>query len=215
MDSERPQTRIPPARAPLATLVATVAGRVTRTGPHRVFTTLGRHHRLFRRWLPLADVLLLHGDLPRADTELVILRTAWNCRCWYVWVQHAGIARSHGLPPECVEAVPDWAACTRWSPRQRQLLQAVDELHHAKVITDVTWAQLADALRVTELIELCFLAGHYEMLAMAVNSLGVTPEPAALRAISGPCAQVADALRVELGSARRSTQRATGSGMAE
>jgi hypothetical protein len=29
----------------------------------------------------------------------------------------------------------------------------------------------------TELIELCMLAGHYEMLAMTLNSLGVQPDP--------------------------------------
>jgi alkylhydroperoxidase family enzyme len=209
MDSERPQTRIPPARTPLATLVAAVAGRVTHTGPHRVFTTIGRHRRLFRRWLPLADLLLLHGELPRADAELLILRTAWNCRCWYAWVQHAGIARSHGLAPELVDAVPDWAAGTGWSPRQRQLLQAADELHQAKVITDATWAQLAGQLRDTELIELCFLVGHYEMLAMTLNSLGVAPEPPALRALSEPSARIADVLRAELRSARQRTERAT------
>ncbi len=176
MDSDQPGMRIPPARSPLATVVAALAGRATRTEPHRIFTTLGRHRRLFRRWLPLADALLLRGDLPRADVELLILRTAWNCGCWYVWVQHAGIAPAHGLAPELVAAVADWPACARWSPRQRD----------------------------TELIELCFLVGHYEMLAMTVNSLGVQPEPAALLAIDGPSARVADALRAALVSARGS-----------
>jgi alkylhydroperoxidase family enzyme len=28
----------------------------------------------------------------------------------------------------------------------------------------------------TELIELCLLVGHYEMLAMTINSLGIEPE---------------------------------------
>jgi alkylhydroperoxidase family enzyme len=28
----------------------------------------------------------------------------------------------------------------------------------------------------TELIELCMLVGHYEMLAMTINSLGIEPE---------------------------------------
>ena len=204
MDSDRPGTRIPPARSPLSTLVAALAGRVTHTEPHRIFTTLGRHRRLFRRWLPLADALLLRGDLPRADTELLILRTAWNCGCWYEWVQHAGLAVSHGLAPELVESVADWPACPRWSLRQRHLLHAVDELHHQRVITDTTWADLAGELRDTELIELCFLVGHYEMLAMTLNSLGVQPEPAALRAIAGPSAGAADALRAALLSARGS-----------
>src|SRR2546430_2520014 len=63
--------RMAPARAPLATVVAALAGRVTRTEPQRVFTTLARNRRLFRRWLPFAGGLL-RGDLPRADTELLI-----------------------------------------------------------------------------------------------------------------------------------------------
>lgn len=205
MVNSRPWTRIQPARAPLASLVAAVAGHVTRTEPHRIFTTIGRHRRLFRRWLPLAGTLLLGGDLPRVDTELLILRTAWNCGCWYGWVQHAGIAPAHGLSAELVAAVADWPACERWSPRQRHLLQAADELHHTRVVSDATWARLIAELRDTELIELCFLVGHYEMLAMTLNSLGVAPEPAALHAIAGPSARTAEALRAEL-LAARSTQ---------
>jgi hypothetical protein len=36
-----------------------------------------------------------------------------------------------------------------------------------------------------QLIELCRLVGHYEMLAMTLNSLGVEPEPSALARLSG------------------------------
>jgi alkylhydroperoxidase family enzyme len=204
MDIYQPAVRIPPAaRPPLATLVATLAGWVTHTEPHRIFTTLAHHRRLFRRWLPLGGLLLLRGDLPRRDTELLILRTASNCGCWYEWVQHADIARSHGLTGELVDEVRDWPASDVWSPRQRDLLAAADELHRDRVITDATWARLATELRDTELIELCFLVGHYEMLAMTLNSLGVEPEPAALRHLGGRDVTVADALRRGLVSARQ------------
>ena len=111
---------------PLATVVASLAGRVTHTEPHRIFTTLARHRQLFRRWLPLGDMLLLRGDLPRSDAELLILRTAWNCGCWYEWVQHAGLAPSHGLTKANVEAIPDWRSTGTWSPRQHHLHESVD-----------------------------------------------------------------------------------------
>jgi alkylhydroperoxidase family enzyme len=203
MDSELPGVRIPPAvRPPLATVVASLAGRVTHTEPHRIFTTLARHRQLFRRWLPLGDMLLLRGDLPRSDAELLVLRTAWNCGCWYEWVQHAGLAPSRGLTKANVDAIPDWRATHTWSPRQRHMLEAVDELHRDRVITDATWALLAADLRDTELIELCFLVGHYEMLAMTLNSLGVRPEPTAVRILDGRAAEVADELRVALVSHR-------------
>lgn len=204
MDAEPPSVRMPPAvRPPLATLVASLAGRVTHTEPHRIFTTLARHRKLFRRWLPLGDMLLLRCDLPRRDAELLVLRTAWNCGCWYEWVQHAGLAPSHGLTKADVAAIPDWRSTGTWSPRQYHLLEAVDELHHDRVITDATWAALAADLRETELIELCFLVGHYEMLAMTLNSLGVRPEPSAMRILDGRAAEVSDVLRVALVSSRR------------
>jgi alkylhydroperoxidase family enzyme len=204
MDLDRPSVRIPPAtRPPLATVLAYLAGRVTHTEPHRIFTTLARHRRLFRRWLPLGGALLLGGDLPRPDTELLILRTAWNCGSWYEWVQHAGIAPTKGLAPELVAAVADWRSCELWSARQRHLLQAADELSCERVLSDATWALLAAELTDSELIELCFVVGHYAMLAMTLNSLGVEPEPAALAAMDQPAATRADALRDGLVAARR------------
>jgi alkylhydroperoxidase family enzyme len=204
MDTQHPTVRIPPAvRPPLGTVVAALAGRATHTEPHRVFTTLARHRRLLRRWLPLGDVLLLRGDLPRHDTELLILRTAWNCGCWYEWVHHASLAPSHGLTRANVDTIPGWRASDALSSRQRHLLEAADELHHDRVITDATWALLAAELRDTELVELCFLVGHYEMLAMTLNSLGVEPEPSAVRALGGRAAEVAESLRAGLASTRR------------
>ena len=59
---------------------------------------------------------------------------------------------------------------------QRALLRAADELHADGVVGDEVWAQLATHLREHELIELCMLVGHYEMLAMTLNSLRVQPD---------------------------------------
>ena len=203
MDTEIPSVRIPPARRPpLATAVASLAGLVAHTEPPRVFTTLARHRRLFRRWLPLGDMLLLRGDLPRSDAELLVLRSAWNCGCWYEWVQHAGLAVAHGLTRADIDAIPYWRSSGAWSPRRQHMLEAVDELHRDRVITDTTWAALAADLRETELIELCFLVGHYEMLAMTLNSLGVRPEPSAVRNLEGGASAVSDVLRSVLLSCR-------------
>src|SRR3954447_7561127 len=44
--------------------------------PPHVFTTLARNRGLFRRWLWFAGGLMPGGGLPRADTQLVILRAA-------------------------------------------------------------------------------------------------------------------------------------------
>ena len=49
-------------------------------------------------------------------------------------------------------------------------------MHAERRIGDELWAQLAGQLDEVRLIELCMLIGHYEMLAMTLNSLGVEPE---------------------------------------
>jgi alkylhydroperoxidase family enzyme len=204
--SDGPAVRVPPADVgslpPLARLTAAATARATRGEPLRVFTTLGRHPRLFRGWLRFAATLMFRGDLSRADRELVTLRTAWRCGCWYEWVEHATLATRAGLGAQDVARVvagPD----AGWGRRRQLLLQATDELHDRRVITDPTWQALSGELTERQLVELCFLVGHYEMLAMVLDSLGVEPEPTSLARLTGPVAEAADRLRDGLVVARR------------
>jgi alkylhydroperoxidase family enzyme len=155
-------------------VTATVSSLATGTEPALVFAALGRHPRLFRTWLPFAATLLLRGELPRADSELVILRTAWNCRCWDEWHQHVVLARRAGLSSREVAAVAEGAAAEVWSARQRALLLAVDELHRDRRLGAGSAATLASVLSERQLVELRVLVGHYEMLAMVVDGY---PEP--------------------------------------
>jgi alkylhydroperoxidase family enzyme len=198
--------RVPPAPRcslhPLAGLVATVTGWATRGDPPRVFSTLGRHPRLFRSWLRFSTTLLLRGDLPPAERELAILRTAWLCRSWYEWAQHGALASHAGLDAQDVERVMEGPDARGWWPRHRLVLAATDELHDRRVVTDATWRALSAELTDRQLIELCLLVGHYEMLAMTLNSLGVEPEPTSLAKLHGGGAEGAERLRVGLMAAR-------------
>jgi alkylhydroperoxidase family enzyme len=157
-------------------VVATVVGRVAGTGPPNLFTTLGRHRRLFRRWLRFAGGLMPGGSLPRRDTELVILRVAFNCDCAYEWGHHVRLGGRAGLTAGDVDRVRQGPGAPGWSPRQAALLRAADEMHELRDVTDATWAALRDHLDDRGLIELCLLIGHYEMLAMTINSLGIQPD---------------------------------------
>jgi 4-carboxymuconolactone decarboxylase len=207
LDSDDPTVRVPPA--PLSALarrhrvVARVAGLATGGEPPRVLTTLARHPRLFRRWLPFGRTLLLRPALPRPDVELVLLRTAWSCGSWYEWAQHVQLAVRAGLPAEVVQRVPHGPGGPGWTPRQSLLLRATDELHADRVVTDDTWGPLSDVLDERQLIELCLLVGHYEMLAMALNTLGVRPEPAVLGRLTAAQAGSVQQLRAGLVAARR------------
>ena len=156
--------------------IAKGAGLATRSRPPRIFTTLGRNRRLFRRWLWFAGALMPGGKLPRADTELVILRVAHNTGSEYEWAQHERIAQRAGLSEAEVARVRQGPDAEGWSERQAALLAAADEMHAAGRIGDAVWERLQRHLEEVRLIELCMLIGHYEMLAMTLNSLQVEPD---------------------------------------
>ena len=156
--------------------IVRVLGLATGGRPPHVFTTLARHRGLFRRWLWFAGGLMPGGKLPRADTELVILRVAHNTGSEYEWGHHERLGGRAGLSAEEIERVRQGPDAPGWSPRQRLLLRAADEMHADGRIGDELWAQLAAELDEVLLIELCMLIGHYEMLAMTLNSLRVEPE---------------------------------------
>lgn len=141
-----------------------------------IITTLARHGRLFVPWLLFASRLMPRGTLRREDTELVILRVAHNCRCRYEWDHHVRIGARAGLSREQIDRVGHGPDADGWSERQQVLIRAADELHADRFITDATWARLSEFLSHTELLELCMLIGHYEMLAGTINSAGIQPE---------------------------------------
>jgi alkylhydroperoxidase family enzyme len=174
------EPRIPPGDATTVgfvnMLIARAIGAVGGAGPPHIFTTLARHRRLFRRWLRFAGGLMPGGVLPREDTELVILRAAHNCRSEYEWRHHKRLAGIAGLAPDEIERVREGPGASGWSSRQELLLRAADELHNERTLSDPLWSDLRPLYSDPELIELCMLVGHYEMLAMTLNALRVQPD---------------------------------------
>jgi alkylhydroperoxidase family enzyme len=154
-------------------LFAQLAGRAIKTGPPNVFTTLGRHRGLFRRFLFYNAGLMPRGKLSRQDTELVILRVAHVCDSPYERDHHERIGARVGLGAEEIARVAEGPDAEGWTPYRAALLRAVDELTAEHRICDATWAQLRPELDDRRLIELCLLAGHYTALAGTLNSLGV------------------------------------------
>ena len=149
------------------------------TEPLNIFTTLARHPTLVRRWLPFGTMMLT-GELPARDRELLILRTAWNCRSAYEWGQHVRIGLAAGVTQDEIDRVPPGPGAPGWSPLDAALLGAADELHADACVSDATWAVLAGRYDERQLIEVPMLVGQYHMVAFTLNSLGVQREPGVL-----------------------------------
>ena len=159
--------------------IARVAGRVTGGPPPNLFLTLGRHPALFRGWLRFAGKLMPRGKLPRRETELVILRVSHLRDCRYEHDHHVRLGRRAGLTDADIARVEEGPAAAGWTPREKAILQATDELVATNDVGDETWSRLHGVLDTRELIELVLLVGHYEMLATAIGTLRIQPDESA------------------------------------
>ncbi|HEY7875966.1 MAG TPA: carboxymuconolactone decarboxylase family protein [Actinomycetota bacterium] len=171
------EARIPPGeRADVGSVnwaIARIAGRVAGTAPPNLFLTLGRHRRLFRRWLRFAGGLMPGGRLRRRETELVILRVAHLCSSSYEFEHHVRLGRRAGLRDVDFDAITGPLDRGPWSEREAAMLAAVDQLHGGGDLDDSAWAALRRHLDDRDCIELLLLVGHYEMLATFLRTLRV------------------------------------------
>jgi alkylhydroperoxidase family enzyme len=142
-----------------------------------IFATLARHPGLLKRWLVFGNHVLFKSTLPPRERELVILRTGWLCQSEYEWAQHVVIGKAVGLTAEEVERIARGPDADGWSANDKALLRATDELVGDSFISDATWKELSRTYSTEELIDLIFAVGQYNLVSMALNTLGVQLDP--------------------------------------
>ena len=138
-----------------------------------VLGTLARHPELARAFHTFNGHILFATTLTPRMRELLVLRVAAVRGAEYEWAQHVVLAGDAGLSAEEVERIADGADADGWSPLDRALVAAVDELLRDARIGDATWATLAGELDEQQLMDLVFTVGAYDVLAMVFRSFGV------------------------------------------
>jgi 4-carboxymuconolactone decarboxylase len=144
--------------------------------PLTLFATLVRHPALLRSWLPFARAIQSEGVVPDRDRELLILRTAWNCRSDYQWGHHARLAAKTGLGEPAVARVADGPEASGWQPFEQVLLRAADQLHARASVDQQTWERLAERYDERQLIEVLAIVGQHHAVAFVTNALAVPLE---------------------------------------
>jgi 4-carboxymuconolactone decarboxylase len=145
--------------------------------PLHIFATLAHHPKLLKRWLVFGNHVLAKSSLSPRDRELAILRIGWLCRAEYEWGQHVVIARASGVTAAEIERVAAGPDASGWSADDAALIRAVDELHEDAFVSDATWQALARRYEVHQLLDLVFTVGQYQLVSMALNTLGVQLDP--------------------------------------
>ncbi len=141
--------------------------------PLNIFATLAHHPKLLKRWLVFGNHVLAKQTLSPRDRELAILRIGWLCQSEYELAQHAVIGARVGLGEDEIRRVAEGPDAAGWSPLEAALLRAVDELHRDAIVGDATWKVLAEHYDTQQLMDLVFTVGQYNLVSMALNTLGV------------------------------------------
>ena len=143
---------------------------------YNIFTTLAHHPKLLKRWLVFASHILSASTLPAREREIVILRTGWLCRAEYEWGHHVAIGKKVGLTDDDIKRIAEGPNAPGWSRFESMLLRGVDELHANSFVSDSTWNAIGERYNTEQLIDFVFTVGQYNLVSMALNSLGIRLE---------------------------------------
>jgi alkylhydroperoxidase family enzyme len=135
--------------------------------------TLARNPELLRAFNTFNGYILFASSLSPRQRELLVLRVASVRNSEYEWRQHAILAGDAGIDGDEVARVALGPEAPGWSAPDRAMLRAVDELIGEGVVSDPTWATLADELDERQLMDLVFTVGAYDLLAMAFRSFDI------------------------------------------
>ena len=141
-----------------------------------IFRTLAHHPDLMKRWLVFGNHILAKNSLTPRDREIAILRVGVLCRAGYEWAQHVRIGLDCGLDVQEIERIRDGAEAPGWNEAEQALLRATDELVKDAFVSDETWASLSPHYEKQQIMDLVFTVGQYNLVSMALNTLGVQLE---------------------------------------
>jgi 4-carboxymuconolactone decarboxylase len=138
---------------------------------------LAHHPALARAFLTLNKHVAQDSTLTARDRELLILRISWLRKAEYEFVQHVILGRRAGLTDEELARLQAGPAAAGWSDGDAAVLQAADDLYRDACIADDTWIRLAKRFDHRQIMDIIFLVGCYEVLAMAIKSFRIPLEP--------------------------------------
>jgi 4-carboxymuconolactone decarboxylase len=174
--------RIEPLAPPYDPELEALLQRMTPPGAPSIlalFRVLAHHPALAERMSGFGSLLLgRKASLSLRDREVVIDRVCARCGAEYEWGVHvAAFSEAAALTPAQNAAIanPD-ADDGPLTPRDRLLVQMVDELHERGTVSEALWPELAALWSTQQLLELLMLAGWYHAIAYVCNAARVPLE---------------------------------------
>lgn len=144
---------------------------------HLVFSrVIVRHPDMYRIFVPFIAALIAGSKLPPRDREVLVLRTLALGSDIYEMHHHKMIALNAGMSEADIDAAA--GGSTSLAPFEQTLARAAEELVRDQRVADATWAALGERYDTVQLMEVVFLVGCYNTMAMLTNSFGMPLEDA-------------------------------------
>ncbi len=109
--------------------------------------------------------------------EVLLIRIGVLCRSEYEWAAHSRVGRRIGMEDADIERIVAGPDHPNDDPVEQALLRATDELYRDDLVSDETWARLADAFDTPQLLDVLTAIGGYRMFSMAISTFGVQLDP--------------------------------------
>ncbi len=139
--------------------------------------SLAHYPALAKAFLTFNRHVAQGSTLTARERELLILRISWLRHSEYEFVQHAILGRRAGLTDEEIERVQAGPDAPQWNSEDAALVRVADDLHTHTRISDTTWAALVPRYDTQQIMDMVFLVGCYNVLAMALGSFDIPLEP--------------------------------------
>jgi alkylhydroperoxidase family enzyme len=136
---------------------------------------LVRHPAMYRTFVPILAALITETALLPRDREIVCLRTLRACDEVYEHTHHVDIARREGMTDAEIEEASEGRGDSL-TDFDLVLVAATEELLRDRRVSDETWATLGECYTEQQQMELVFLAGCYETVAMLTRTFGIQLE---------------------------------------
>lgn len=138
---------------------------------------LANYPPLAKAFLTLNKHVAADSTLAVRERELLILRISWLVKSEYEFVQHVILGRRAGLTEDELVRIQDGPDAKGWSKEDSELLRVADELYADTSISQQTWTQLSARFSNRQIMDMVFLVGCYQVLAMAIKSFNIPLEP--------------------------------------
>lgn len=138
---------------------------------------LAHYPALAKAFLTLNKHVAADSTLSARERELLVLRISWLRQAEYEWMQHVILGRRAGLTDDELARLQAGPDASGWSEIDADLVRVADELHADASISAGTWTRLSGRYSTQQIMDMIFLVGCYEVLAMAIKSFQIPLEP--------------------------------------